>query len=67
VGRLENRVIIVTGGAAGIGRAYIEGFVAEGAKVVVADIDPEGAALAAAEVLAGGGRGPGSGCRRVGS
>ena len=55
VGRLDNRVIIVTGGAAGIGRAYIEGFVAEGAKVVVADIDAEGAARAAAEVLARGG------------
>lgn len=55
VGRLDDRVIIVTGGAAGIGRAYIEGFVAEGAKIVVADIDGEGAARAAAEVVEGGG------------
>jgi 3-oxoacyl-[acyl-carrier protein] reductase len=55
VGRLDDRVIIVTGGAAGIGRAYIEGFVAEGAKVVVADIDGDGATVAAAEVEAGGG------------
>ena len=53
--RLNERVIIVTGGAAGIGRAYVDGFVAEGAKVVIADIDGEGAAVAASEVEAGGG------------
>ncbi len=55
VGRLEGRVIIVTGGAAGIGRAYIDGFVKEGAKVVIADIDSAGAVRAAAEVAAAGG------------
>jgi 3-oxoacyl-[acyl-carrier protein] reductase len=32
-------VIIVTGGANGIGRVYCEGFASEGAKVVVADVD----------------------------
>jgi 3-oxoacyl-[acyl-carrier protein] reductase len=39
MGRLQDRVIIVTGGAHGIGRAYCEGFAREGAKVVVADLD----------------------------
>jgi NAD(P)-dependent dehydrogenase (short-subunit alcohol dehydrogenase family) len=45
---LLEKVAIVTGGAGGIGRAVVELFVAEGAKVVVADVDIErGKALAA--------------------
>jgi 3-oxoacyl-[acyl-carrier protein] reductase len=48
--RLEDRVIIVTGGAQGIGRAYCEGLAREGAKVVVADID-EPRAQATAQAL----------------
>ncbi|HEV8641319.1 MAG TPA: 3-oxoacyl-ACP reductase family protein [Methylomirabilota bacterium] len=40
--RLKDRVVIVTGGAQGIGRAYCLGAAAEGARVVVADIaDPK--------------------------
>ena len=40
--RLQDRVMIVTGGATGIGRAYCLGAAAEGARVVVADIaDPK--------------------------
>jgi 3-oxoacyl-[acyl-carrier protein] reductase len=42
MGRLQDRVIIVTGGAHGIGRAYCQGLASEGAKVVVADLDGGG-------------------------
>ena len=47
--RLEGKVIIVTGGGQGIGRVYVRRLVAEGARVVVADIDEPGARAAAAE------------------
>lgn len=40
-GRLEGKVAVVTGGASGIGAATVRRFVAEGAQVVVADLQPE--------------------------
>jgi NAD(P)-dependent dehydrogenase (short-subunit alcohol dehydrogenase family) len=40
---LKDKVVIVTGGAHGIGRAYCNGFAAAGARVVIADIDKSGA------------------------
>ena len=48
-GRLTDRVAVVTGGASGIGRACALRFAADGADVVVADLNPErGAATVAA-------------------
>jgi NAD(P)-dependent dehydrogenase (short-subunit alcohol dehydrogenase family) len=41
--RLENKVCVVTGAGAGIGRAIARAFGSEGAKVVVGDIDEAGA------------------------
>ena len=49
VDELAGKVAIVTGGASGIGRGTVERFVAEGARVVIADIEEDsGEALAAA-------------------
>ncbi len=45
--RLENKVALVTGGAAGIGAAIVRRFVAEGARVLIGDRDqPAGSVLA---------------------
>ena len=45
--RFTNKVVIVTGGAKGIGEAAVKAFSAEGAAVVIADVDEAaGAALA---------------------
>ncbi len=39
--RLEGRVAVITGGGSGIGAASVERFVAEGARVVIADVQEE--------------------------
>lgn len=49
-GRLAGKVAIVTGGGSGMGLASARRFAAEGARVVVADLDGERAAAAAAEL-----------------
>lgn len=58
-GRLAGKVAIVTGGAGGIGAATVDLFVAEGARVLVADLDPDRAAAVAARY---GDRAAGFGC-----
>jgi glucose 1-dehydrogenase len=54
-GLLTGRLAFVTGGAAGIGRATAERFLAEGARVVVVDVDdaPELAARAEVTLIVG--------------
>ena len=48
--RLTDKVAIVTGGASGIGRAIVARFAAEGAKLVVADLDEAKAQAAAGDL-----------------
>ena len=47
MGRLDQRVAVLTGGGKGIGRAYAHGLAREGADVAIVDVD-----LAAAEAVA---------------
>lgn len=49
-GRLEGRIALVTGGASGIGLASARRFVAEGARVVVGDVDETSLAAVADEL-----------------
>lgn len=52
---LAGKVVVVTGGAAGIGKATALRFAAEGARLVLWDLSPEAGEAVAAEISAAGG------------
>jgi NAD(P)-dependent dehydrogenase (short-subunit alcohol dehydrogenase family) len=54
-GRVAGKVSIVTGGASGLGAATARRLAAEGARVVIADINADGSETVAAEARAAGG------------
>lgn len=53
--RFQNKIAVVTGAASGFGAAIAKCFAAEGASVVVADVDEAGGKEVAAEILESGG------------
>jgi meso-butanediol dehydrogenase/(S,S)-butanediol dehydrogenase/diacetyl reductase len=50
MGKLDNKTVVVTGGGRGIGRGIATRLAQEGANVVIADIDADGATAAAAAI-----------------
>jgi meso-butanediol dehydrogenase/(S,S)-butanediol dehydrogenase/diacetyl reductase len=55
MGRVQDRVVVVTGGAGGIGAAACQAIAAEGGKVVVADLDAAAAQAVADAIVESGG------------
>ncbi|HEV2476427.1 MAG TPA: SDR family oxidoreductase, partial [Candidatus Dormibacteraeota bacterium] len=55
MGRLEGKVCVITGAGSGIGRASALLFASEGGRIVVGDIDMDGARSTTSEIAAGGG------------
>jgi meso-butanediol dehydrogenase/(S,S)-butanediol dehydrogenase/diacetyl reductase len=55
MGRVQDRVVIVTGGAGGIGAAACRAIAGEGGKVVVADLDESAAEAVAERIVEAGG------------
>src|ERR1700704_976676 len=55
MGRLEGKVTVITGAGSGIGQASARLFAAEGARVVVADVDLQAARATVEEIARSGG------------
>ena len=55
MGLMNNKLVLITGAGGGLGSAIALGFAREGARVIVADIDPVRAQHVAAQVTAAGG------------
>lgn len=55
MGTLENKVALITGAASGMGKAMAHGYAAEGAHVVIADLNLDGAEAVAQEIRSAGG------------
>jgi 3-oxoacyl-[acyl-carrier protein] reductase len=55
MGQFDNKVAIVTGSGGGIGAAYAQGLAADGAAVVIADINSEAGEGVAKQIVADGG------------
>lgn len=56
MGRLDAKVAVITGGANGLGRAAALRLAADGAAVLLADVDMDGAEAVANQIHANGGR-----------
>jgi 3-hydroxybutyrate dehydrogenase len=56
MGKLQDKVAVVTGSASGIGQKIAQTFAQAGAKVVIADLNLEAAQKAAQEIIAASGR-----------
>jgi len=54
MGRLQDKVAVVTGGAMGLGQAVAERFAAEGAKLALGDINADALEATAAKIAASG-------------
>jgi NAD(P)-dependent dehydrogenase (short-subunit alcohol dehydrogenase family) len=54
--RFEGKVVVITGGGMGLGKAAALAFAREGGAVVIGDVDDEAARKTVAEITAGGGR-----------